>query len=342
ISTKSSNMFFSIIIPLYNRPVEIKELLASLTEQEYKNFEVIIVEDGSSRPSEDIVARFEDTLDVHYFYKENEGQGFARNYGFERAKGDFFIVFDSDIIVPTDYFKNVLIGLQRNNWDAFGGPDAAHKSFTAIQKAISYSMTSPFTTGGIRGNKKHVGQFHPRSFNMGLSRVLWSNIGGYNLSRRSEDIEFSIRMINSGYKVGLIPEAFVYHKRRTSFPQFFKQTNAFGKGRIDISILYPSELKLVHALPAAFTLGVIVLLVLNIINYTIFTAFIPLQILVYLGNAFVVLYTCLLFLHALITTKSVVVAFNGVIAAFTQLFAYGTGFMTNFIDRIWLHKNTSK
>ena len=146
-------MFFSIIIPLYNRPVEIKELLMSLTEQEYKSFEVIIVEDGSSRPSEDIVAKFKDSLDVHYFYKENEGQGFARNYGFERAKGDFFIVFDSDIIVPTDYFKNVMIGLERDHWDAFGGPDAAHKSFTAIQKAISYSMTSPFTTGGIRGNK---------------------------------------------------------------------------------------------------------------------------------------------------------------------------------------------
>jgi glycosyltransferase involved in cell wall biosynthesis len=335
-------MFFSIVIPLYNRPDEIKELLASLSQQTYTSFEVIIVEDGSSKPAKHIVQSFSSRLDIHYFEKKNEGQGFARNYGFERAKGDYFIVFDSDIIVPSGYLEVVKRSIEENKWDAFGGPDAAHESFTTIQKAISYSMTSPFTTGGIRGNKKHVGQFHPRSFNMGLSRALWSNIGGYNLSRRSEDIEFSIRMINSGYKVGLIPEAFVYHKRRTSFPQFFKQTNAFGKGRIDISILYPSELKLVHALPAAFTLGVIVLLVLNIINYTIFTAFKPLQILVKIGNAFVVLYTCLLFLHALITTKSVVVAFNGVIAAFTQLFAYGTGFMTNYIDRIWLHKNTSK
>jgi glycosyltransferase involved in cell wall biosynthesis len=335
-------MFFSIVIPLYNRPQEIKELLTSLLKQTYTLFEVVIVEDGSSKPAEHIVQSFANRLDIQYLEKKNEGQGFARNYGFERAKGDFFIVFDSDIIVPSGYLELVKKSIEENTWDAFGGPDASHESFTTIQKAISYSMTSPFTTGGIRGNKKHVGQFHPRSFNMGISKALWANIGGYKLSRRSEDIEFSIRMINSGYKVGLIPEAFVYHKRRTSFSQFFKQTNAFGKGRIDVSILYPSELKLVHALPAAFTLGVIVLLVLNIINYTIFTAFKPLQILVYLGNTFIVLYTCLLFLHALFTTKSISVAFKGVIAAFTQLFAYGTGFMTNYIDRIWLHKNTSK
>ena len=335
-------MFFSIIIPLYNRPEEIRELLTSLLQQNYTSFEVIVVEDGSSKPADKIINSLSDRLDIKYFRKENEGQGFARNYGFERAKGDFFIVFDSDILVPSQYLETVKDAIEKYGWDAFGGPDAAHESFTTIQKAISYSMTSPFTTGGIRGNKKHVGQFHPRSFNMGISRKVWENIGGYKLSRRSEDIEFSIRMIKSGYKVGLIPDAFVYHKRRTSFPQFYKQTNAFGKGRIDISMLYPAELKLVHTLPAVFTLGVITLIVLNIINFSIFTAFKPLQIVVYLGNAFLVLYTGFLFLHALLTTKSVAVALNGVVAAYTQLFAYGTGFMTNYIDRIWLHKNTSK
>ena len=335
-------MFFSIVIPLYNRPDEIKELLATLVQQTYMSFEVIIVEDGSSKPAEHIVHSYADKLNIHYYKKQNEGQGFARNYGFERAKGDFFIVFDSDILVPNTYLEIVKQELEQNCLDAFGGPDAAHKSFTNIQKAISYSMTSPFTTGGIRGNKKHVGQFHPRSFNMGISRKVWENIGGYKLSRRSEDIEFSIRMINSGYKVGLIADAFVYHKRRTSFPQFYKQTNAFGKGRIDISILYPSELKLVHALPAIFTLGVISLIVLNIINYSIFTNFVPLQILVYLGNVFLVVYTALLLIHAIFNTKSVLVAFYGVIASYTQLFAYGTGFMTNYVDRFWLKKNTSK
>lgn len=334
-------MFFSIIIPLYNRPDEIKELLTSLLKQTYTLFEVIVVEDGSSKPAEDIVQSFANKLDIHYFKKLNEGQGFARNYGFARAKGDYFIVFDSDILVPNTYLEIVKSAIESEGWDAFGGPDAAHESFTTVQKAISYSMTSPFTTGGIRGNKKHVGQFHPRSFNMGISRNVFETIGGYKLSRRSEDIELSIRMINSGYKVGLIPEAHVYHKRRTSFSQFFRQTNAFGKGRIDISILYPTELKLVHALPAAFTFGVISLIVLNIINFSIFTNFRPLEVLVYLGNAFIVLYTTLLFIHALLKTRSFSVALNAVVASYTQLFAYGTGFMTNYIDRIWLRKNTS-
>lgn len=335
-------MFFSIIIPLYNRPDEIKELLHSLLSQTYQDFEVIIVEDGSTRPAKHIIERYADRLDVKYFFKENKGQGMARNYGFERAKGDFFIVFDSDILVPADYLQKVKDAIARNGWDAFGGPDAAHESFTPIQKAISYSMTSPFTTGGIRGNKKHVGQFHPRSFNMGISREVYEKTGGYKLSRRSEDIEFSIRMIQSGFKVGLIPEAFVYHKRRTSFSQFYKQTNAFGKGRIDISILYPSELKLVHMLPAAFTVGLITLIVLNIINFMIFTDVVWLQFLVRVGNLFIISYTLLLLVHAILTTKSLKVGVYGVVAAYTQLIAYGTGFLTNYVDRIWLKKDTSK
>lgn len=335
-------MFFSIIIPLYNRPDEIKELLHSLLSQTYQDFEVIIVEDGSTRPAKHIIERYADRLDVKYFFKENEGQGKARNYGFERAKGDFFIVFDSDILVPADYLQKVKDAIARNGWDAFGGPDAAHESFTPIQKAISYSMTSPFTTGGIRGNKKHVGQFHPRSFNMGISREVYEKTGGYKLSRRSEDIEFSIRMIQSGFKVGLIPEAFVYHKRRTSFSQFYKQTNAFGKGRIDISILYPSELKLVHMLPAAFTVGLITLIVLNIINFMIFPDVVWLQFLVRVGNLFIISYTLLLLVHAILTTKSLKVGVYGVVAAYTQLIAYGTGFLTNYVDRIWLKKDTSK
>lgn len=335
-------MFFSIVIPLYNRPDEIRELLESLLKQTYQNFQVIVVEDGSSRDAEDIVKSFSNRLDILYLKKENQGQGFARNYGFARAKGDFFIVFDSDILVPEFYLERVRKGILEQNLDAFGGPDAAHESFTDIQKAISYSMTSPFTTGGIRGNKKHVGQFHPRSFNMGISREVWEKTGGYKLSRRSEDIEFSIRMISLGYKVGLIDDAFVYHKRRTSFAQFFKQTSAFGKGRIDISILYPQELKLVHALPCMFTLGVIGLIVLNIIGLYIFPNFLAIRYLMQLGNIFICTYTIVLFIHAILSTKSIVVAFYGVIAAFTQLLAYGTGFMKNYIDRFWLKKNTSK
>ncbi len=335
-------MFFSIIVPLYNRPVEIKEMLSSLLDQAYKEFEVIIVEDGSKNNAEHIVDKFKDRLDIQYFFKENEGQGFARNYGFERAKGDFFIVFDSDIIVPEDYLLKVIEGIEKDKLDAFGGPDAAHSSFTAIQKAISYSMTSPFTTGGIRGNKKHVGQFHPRSFNLGISRAVWEKTGGFKLSRRSEDIEFSIRMINSGFKVGLIPDAFVYHKRRTSFAQFYKQTYNFGKGRIDIYCLYPKELKPVHALPAVFVLGLAFLLMIDVINLLTMDEIYFLHILGLIGNSFLAIYTILLFLHALVSTKSLKVAFLSVIAAYTQLIAYGSGFLSQYAQKFITNKKASK
>ena len=335
-------MFFSIIVPLYNRPVEIEEMLSSLLDQTYKEFEVIIVEDGSKNKAEHIVDKFKDRLDIQYFFKENEGQGFARNYGFERAKGDFFIVFDSDIIVPEDYLLKVIEGIEKDKLDAFGGPDAAHSSFTAIQKAISYSMTSPFTTGGIRGNKKHVGQFHPRSFNLGISRAVWEKTGGFKLSRRSEDIEFSIRMINSGFKVGLIPDAFVYHKRRTSFAQFYKQTYNFGKGRIDIYCLYPKELKPVHALPAVFVLGLAFLLMIDVINLLTMDEIYFLHILGLIGNSFLAIYTILLFLHALVSTKSLKVAFLSVIAAYTQLIAYGSGFLSQYAQKFITNKKASK
>lgn len=335
-------MFFSIVIPLYNRPDEIRELLNSLTKQSYTNFEVIIVEDGSSNDAKSIVESFNDRLDIHYFFKPNAGQGFARNYGFERAKGDFFIVFDSDVLVPKDYLLNAKNGIEQNGWDAFGGPDAAHESFTPLQKAISYSMTSPFTTGGIRGNKTHVGVFHPRSFNMGISAKLWKSIGGYKLSRRSEDIEFSIRMINAGYKVGLIPDAFVYHKRRTSLKQFYKQIVGFGKGRIDIAQMYPSELKLVHSLPAIFTIGFFTLLALNFLNVLVLNEISILKYLVYIGNSFLFLYTFGLLIHSLISTKSLKVGFLSVVTAYTQLLAYGIGFIRNYVDTVWLHKDTKQ
>lgn len=334
-------MFFSVIVPLYNRPAEIKEMLTSLLDQTYQDFEVIIVEDGSKNKAEDIVNKFKDKLNIQYYFKKNEGQGFARNYGFERAKGDFFIVFDSDIIVPKDYFIKVIEGIKENGLDAFGGPDAAHESFTPIQKAISYSMTSPFTTGGIRGNKKHVGQFHPRSFNLGISREVWEKTGGFKLSRRSEDIEFSIRMINSGFKVGLIPDAFVYHKRRTSFKQFYKQTHNFGKGRIDIYCLYPKELKPVHAMPAVFVLGLIFLFMINVINLLTMDEIYFLHMLGLIGNLFLVLYTVMLFLHALFTTKNLKVAILSVIAAYTQLIAYGSGFLSQYAHKFITNKKES-
>src|ERR1700712_6029474 len=262
-------MFFSIIIPLYNRPQEIKELLETLVLQTYKQFEVLVIEDGSKDDAADIVKSFVGKLDVKYFVKQNEGQGFTRNYGFERAKGDYFIIFDSDCLIPEDYLEIVNISLTENWLDAYGGPDAAHPSFTPVQKAISYAMTSPFTTGGIRGNKKGIGQFHPRSFNMGVSRKVWQTVGGFIITRSGEDIEYSIRIHSAGFKIGLIADAQVYHKRRTNFLQFYKQLHFFGRARINVYKFFPSELKAVHFFPAVFTLGVFFTLIANILRWRI-------------------------------------------------------------------------
>ncbi|MEE1885937.1 glycosyltransferase [Pedobacter flavus] len=321
-------MFFSIIIPLYNRPQEILELLETLVIQTYTQFEVIIIEDGSKLDAREIADQFKNRLDLHYYFKENGGQGFARNYGFERAKGDYFIIFDSDCLIPEDYLEIVCNYLYEHPLDAFGGPDAAHKSFTPLQKAISYAMTSPFTTGGIRGNKKHLGQFHPRSFNMGVSRKVYETVGGFKLTRLGEDIEYSIRIHNAGFKIGLIPNAKVYHKRRTSLSQFYKQLHFFGRARINIYKHFPSELKPVHFFPAIFTVGFAILILLNLFGCK----------LAYLGNAILGFYFSLLFLHSFYINKSFKIAILSIAAAFIQLTAYGLGFIQDFVKRVVFKK----
>lgn len=321
-------MFFSIIIPLYNRPQEIDELLHTLTKQSYLQFEVLIIEDGSKIDAKSIVDSYSDRLDISYYYKENAGQGFARNYGFERAKGDYFIVFDSDCLIPSNYLETVKNYLLEHQLDAYGGPDGAHPSFTPVQKAISYSMTSPFTTGGIRGNKKHIGTFHPRSFNMGISREVWEKTGGFILTRLGEDIEFSIRIHSLGFKIGLIPDAVVYHKRRTDLFQFYKQLHFFGRARINIYKHFPSELKLVHFFPALFTIFLLLSLIFNLFGSS----------LAELCNTLLAVYILLIFFHSWKVNKSSKVAFLSIAAAFVQLTAYGLGFMQDFWKRIILRK----
>ena len=319
-------MFFSIIIPLYNRPQEIKELLESLTLQTYKDFEVLVIEDGSVKDAAEIINSFTNQLNVRYFTKANEGQGFTRNYGFERAKGDYFVIFDSDCIIPPGYLQIVNDYLATNWLDAFGGPDDAHPSFTPIQKAISYSMTSPFTTGGIRGNKKGIGQFHPRSFNMGISRQVWEKAGGFIITRSGEDIEFSIRIHNMGYKIGLIPDAKVYHKRRSNFLQFYKQIHFFGRARINVYKFFPNELKAVHFFPALFTLGLIFIIISNVLRWRVAELF----------NYLLLVLILLIFFHAWWKNKSLKIAFLSIIASFTLLIAYGLGFMQDFCKRVIL------
>ena len=318
-------MFFSIIIPLYNRPQEIKELLETLVKQTYMAFEVLVIEDGSSLVAEEIVASFNEQLDIKYFVKPNEGQGFARNYGFERAKGDYFIIFDSDCLIPADYLENVKNHLYNQPLDAFGGPDDAHPSFTPLQKAISYSMTSVFTTGGIRGKAKNAGgQFHPRSFNMGLSRKVWEKIGGFIITRLGEDIEYSIRIHQAGFKIGLIPNAKVYHKRRTSFKAFWKQLHFFGRARINITKFFPKTLKLVHFFPAIFTLGLLFSMIANVFGWSIAPA----------CNFFIIIYFLSVFFDSWSKNKSLNVAFLSIFTSLIQLTAYGMGFMQDYVRKI--------
>jgi len=325
-SNSMGSRFFSIIIPVYNRPDEVDELLDSLSRQSYKNFEVIVVEDGSIKKCDQVVEKYVHELNISYCIKENAGQGFARNYGYERAKGAYFIVFDSDCILPKEYLDTVNSSLDNNYLDAYGGPDKVHESFNITQKAISYSYTSILTTGGIRGKKNAVGGFTPRSFNMGISREVFEATGGYVLPFKGEDIEFSTRIKKMGFKIGLIEEAYVYHKRRTSWFQFFKQLHFFGTARINIARFFPDQLKLVHFFPAVFTLGWIA----TIIMWFVFPALAEILTSLY------IIYFVILFFDAIFKTRNLVVAVLGVWAAFLQLTAYGFGFLQEFL--IWLVK----
>ena len=311
-------MRFSVIIPILNRPGELRELLDSLTRQTYAPFEVLVIDDGSTEKADGVVAEFADRLRIRYFFKPNSGQGFTRNYGFERAEGDYFVIFDSDALVPPHYFTTVYQHLQTTWLDAYGGPDAAHPNFTPVQKAISYAMTSPFTTGGIRGSKKNLGgTYHPRSFNMGLSRAVWEKTGGYTLSRMGEDIEFAIRIIENGFTTGLISDAFIYHKRRTSFGQFFRQTRFFGRARINIARYYPAELKAVHAFPALFTVCLASVPILALLSLPLF----------WLSVGVLLLFSLLLLVDATRKERSWRVGLLSVGAAFVQLTGYGVGFL---------------
>ncbi len=310
-------MKFSLIIPLYNRPQEIQELLETLCLQTYTDFEVLVIEDGSTDKADAIVNTFKEKLDIQYFFKPNEGQGFTRNYGFERAKGDFFIIFDSDCLIPPHYLATVKQAIDTQQIAAFGGPDKEHESFSPIQKAISYSMTSLLTTGGIRGRKTHVGTFHPRSFNMGLSRKVYESVGGFIITRMGEDLELSMRVIKAGFKTALIPEAYVYHKRRTSFGQFFKQLHFFGRARINIFRFYKEELKLVHFFPLAFFLFCCA---------TVLSIFISLPLCILLTSTLTLYMVANLLLSAYLN-RSFKVGILSIPAVFIQLNAYALGFL---------------
>lgn len=335
-------MKYSIIVPVYNRPDEVDELLGSLTEQTEKDFEVIIVEDGSSLTCEDVCKNYETKLDIHYFQKPNSGPGQSRNYGVERAKGEYVIILDSDVVLPPGYIESVSDELCRESADAFGGPDKAHSSFTDVQKAISYSMTSFFTTGGIRGGKKKkLDKFYPRSFNMGVRRDVYNKLGGFSKMRFGEDIDFSIRIFKAGCKCRLFPESWVWHKRRTDFRKFFRQVYNSGIARINLYKKYPESLKLVHLLPMIFTVGVIGLVLLSavgrvLMHYDDIDKWYWLCAAPWLP---IIAYCLLIFIDSSRQNHSMKIGLESIFAAFVQLMGYGCGFLEAWWKRCVLRKD---
>lgn len=311
---------FSIVVPVYNRPDEVEELLESISKQTFQeDFEVVIVEDGSSRPAKDVVEGYTDSLNISYYFKPNSGPGDSRNYGMKRAKGNYYLIFDSDCILPPQYLSEVSKALTNKYVDCFGGPDAAHNSFTTIQKAISYAMTAFLTTGGIRGGKNAVNKFQPRSFNMGISKEAFEKTQGFGQIHPGEDPDLTIRIWNAGYETVLITEAYVYHKRRISWEKFHTQVNKFGMVRPILNLWHPETAKLTYWFPTLFCIGLLTSIILSI--FLAFHWFL-------IGYA---VYFIAILLDALRTTKSVKIAFLSVIAVCIQFYGYGIGFLKSTI-----------
>ena len=318
-------MKYSFIIPVYNRPDEVDELLDSLIRQTVRDFEVVVVEDGSAVPCKEIVDKYASSLTIHYYSKENSGPGQTRNYGVERANGEDMLILDSDCIIPEGYLEAVEAELCKKPADAFGGPDRAHESFSDVQKAINYAMTSFFTTGGIRGGKKKLDKFYPRSFNMGVRKDVYQALGGFSKMRFGEDIDFSIRIFKGDYACRLFPEAWVWHKRRTDLKKFFKQVHNSGIARINLYKKYPESLKLVHMLPAVFTLGVAFLLLVSL----------------FWGGSLslLVLFALIVCVDSSLQNKSLKIGLLSIAASFVQLIGYGTGFLRSWWKRCVCGKN---
>lgn len=309
---------YSFIIPVFNRPQEINELLESMTRMDFVDpFEIVIVEDGSQETAESVVDKYRDRLQISYYYKPNSGPGDSRNYGMRKAKGDYFIIFDSDCLIPSHYLKTVDAFLKKEYYHCFGGADAAHDSFTVLQKAINYVMTSWLTTGGIRGKKKGIQRFEPRSFNMGISKEAFLATGGFGKIHPGEDPDLSQRIRNAGYESTFIPNAFVYHKRRISWKSFYRQVRKFGMTRPILIHWHPTLAKPTFWLPSLFVLFVFTSVLAALLCHAAFL--LPLFA-----------YSLIILADATLKNKSLIVGFYAVIAVFVQFFGYGIGFLQSY------------
>jgi glycosyltransferase involved in cell wall biosynthesis len=310
---------YSFIIPVFNRPDEIRELLESMKELDFDgSFEIVIVEDGSSISSEEVLEDFKDKLNISYYYKENTGPGDSRNYGMKLAKGNYFLILDSDVILPKNYLQEVDSFLSTNYYDCFGGPDAAHESFTDLQKAINYSMTSLLTTGGIRGSKQAVNKFQPRSFNMGLSKKAFLESGGFGLIHPGEDPDLALRLLKEGFKTILIPKAVVFHKRRIDWNKFYTQVNKFGMVRPILNSWHPQSAKITFWFPTLFISGFVFAVILWLLGFSFL-------IWLYL------FYFLIIGIDAGIKNKSGYIGIAAIMATFIQFLGYGVG----FLNSIW-------
>ena len=318
---------FSFIIPVYNRPQEIEELLHSFTLLKTNvKYQVVIIEDGSTIASKEIVEKYREQLDIAYYFKPNSGPGDSRNYGMQKATGNYFIILDSDCILPTTYLTEVITSLEKEYVDCFGGPDAADASFSNLQKAINFAMTSFITTGGIRGNKNSVDTFQPRSFNMGLSKEAFDKTKGFGSIHPGEDPDLSIRLWGLGFKTKLILEAYVYHKRRISWSKFHKQVFKFGMVRPILNTWHPQTKKITYWFPSLFSFGLILAIILIFFNF---------KALLYVY----ILYFGLAFLLAILKTKNIRIAIQAMLAICIQFFGYGYGFLKSTILVGLLKKN---
>lgn len=321
---------YSFIIPVFNRPEEIRELLESMLELDSNlAFEVVIVEDGSTLKCEEVIQKFDESLDISYYYKPNSGPGDSRNYGMKKAKADYFIILDSDVILPEDYLEKINSFLSANPCDCFGGPDASHPSFSDVQKAIDYSMTSFFTTGGIRGGKKPVNEFQPRSFNMGLSRLAFQKTSGFGQIHPGEDPDLSLRLKNEGFKICLIPEAKVFHKRRINWKKFYLQVKKFGLVRPILNKWHKGSAKITYWFPTLFILGLLFSIAM------LFT-----------GNLFFIgvylFYILLIAIDAGIKNKSFYIGLLAIRAVIVQFSGYGYGFLVSTLKIGIMNKEPEK
>ncbi len=302
-------------MPVYNRPNETDELLESLTHQDFqKEYEIVIVEDGSKETSEEVIKKYTSQLNIEYFYKTNSGPGDSRNFGMRKATGNYFIILDSDVILPPTYLSEIDAFLAKNYLDCFGGSDAAHESFTTLQKAINYVMTSLLTTGGIRGNKKSIQKFEPRSFNMGISKEAFEATQGFARIHPGEDPDLSQRIVKAGFDTGYLPNASVFHKRRISWKKFYIQVKKFGTARPILSKWHPTTEKITFWFPTLFVFFVLLSIIASVAFHPF--AILPLSF-----------YLAILFLHSTMINKNVVVGLLSVFAVFVQFFGYGLAFL---------------